>query len=114
MNDKDSITIRLLTIPWVTHTKRSFRINNIGHHGSFEIKKDTVLFVGKAIFHHGKTRRGHLVFNVLKDIYCFWPEENNNIHEYLTMMGRSSSWREDISLLQGKKEDFTLEIGPKG
>lgn len=111
MNYKNSIEIRLLTIPWCTFACRDFNLTNIGQESSFAVDKGTVLFACKAT-QNGNT--GHLVFNMITGIYTFWPDSNNNIHEYLTLKEKSFSWREDIALLQGKKEEFTLEIGSKG
>lgn len=111
MNDKNSIEIRLLTIPWVTYTKRSFNLTNIGNETAVEVGEGSMLYVSKAT-QNGNT--GYLVFNVIKDIHCFWPEDNNNIQEYLTMINKRGSWRKDITILQEKKEEFILKIGPKG
>ncbi len=113
MNDKKFIEIRLLTIPYVTLTSKDFNLTNIGMHTSYKVKEGTVLFVGKAIRNQCHSRTGYLVFNGIKDIYVFWPGSNNNIHEYLRMVGKSTKWREDIVLLQDKKEEFIIEIGPK-
>jgi len=111
MKEKNSIEIRLLTIPWCTYSTRSFKLTNIGTFSSYPVDKDVVLFVGKATKNDSQ---GHLVFNVVQDIYCFWPESGGNIDEYLKMKEKSYSWREDIALLQGKKEEFTLKIGMNG
>ena len=114
MKDKKSIEIRLLTIPWCTYATRFFNLHNIGRDSATPIKEGTVLFVGRAISNRSRVETGHLVFNVYKNIYCFWADSNDNIHEYLKLKEKSFSWREDIALLQSKKDEFTLEIGPEG
>ena len=108
MNDKDSITIRLLTIPWVTHTKESFRISNIGNHGSFEVKKDTVLFVG----YQAEGTRGRKILDGEEKIKMFGYEIPVVCHvEKIEGLSAHADYKEMIDLyqpLQGRLKKIFL------
>jgi hypothetical protein len=104
----------MLTVPWCTYAFKEFNLNNIGvTHGllSRKINKDDVLFVSKATCDDAP---GHLVFNLIKEVYCFWPRGGGNIQEYLRLKEKSFSWEADIDLLGDKIEEFTLKVGSKG
>jgi hypothetical protein len=103
----------MLTVPWCTYAKLGFNLNNIGDAmvESKQIEEGDVLFVCKA---HMNDQPGHLVFNLIKDLYCFWDASNDNIHDFLKLKEKSFSWKADIDLLGDKIEEFTLKVGSKG